>query len=438
MTQFQKRLITKWIVLFMVLLLFCGDPSLFPQKRRQESLEKLFQWSVMDYVEGRYREAVTNLEQLLSFVDDSEVDRLKLKAKVYLLLGAACEKMGRIGEARKNYRLYGEILEKQNWKEKIEIKDIDLSSLEEYRRMVKSREKAVREIKIIERPAVKRRKKRISPLLIIAGVAVVGILAALLLKKKNSAEEDSNLVPDYDTRLLGIQWVEVPAGEFMMGDNFNEGDDDELPVHAVYLNSYFISRYEVTFAQYDIYCGANDLPRPSDHGWGRGNRPVINVSWGEANLFCQWLSRKTGKNISFPTEAQWEKAARGTSQSRCPWGDSPPDCTIVNYNCDNLTHTVGSHPDGVSYCGVHDMAGNVAEWCMDVYAMYYYASSPYFDPVNSIVSAGMENVHRVVRGGSWNGIHQSEIRSADRFSAGYSEGFPTVGFRVVRVVESNN
>lgn len=217
--------------------------------------------------------------------------------------------------------------------------------------------------------------------------------------------------PD-EPSFLGIEWVPVPAGSFEMGDNFNEGDSDELSVHTVYLDTYSISKYEVTFEQYDAFCDATGWYKPYDGDWdgqwGRGDRPVINVNWRDANAFCDWLSDETGENIHLPTEAQWEKAARGTDQRRFPWGNGPPDSTLANYDFnEGKTRPVGSYPAGASFYGVHDMAGNVMEWCSDWYS-YYYDSSPTNNP-----QGPASGIFRVIRDGGW--YHVAKwIRSATR------------------------
>ncbi|MBN1272960.1 MAG: SUMF1/EgtB/PvdO family nonheme iron enzyme [Candidatus Aminicenantes bacterium] len=222
-----------------------------------------------------------------------------------------------------------------------------------------------------------------------------------------------------------IDWVEVPAGWFKMGDNFNEGGSDEQPVHDVYLNGYYVSKYEVTFEQYDMFCDAAGRIKPDDEGWGRGQRPVINVTWHDAKAFCDWLSDITGKDIHLPTEAQWEKAARGTDQRRYPWGNSDPNNNKANYN-DNVGKTmpVGSYPAGVSPYGAHDMAGNVWEWCHDWYDSGYYSSSPSHNPQGP--SSGSD---RVSRGGSWCN-YAYFLRSTYRNSDYLSSSLADVGFRL--------
>jgi formylglycine-generating enzyme required for sulfatase activity len=227
-----------------------------------------------------------------------------------------------------------------------------------------------------------------------------------------------------------------------MGDNFNEGDDDERPVHPVYLDEYYISKYEITFEQFDKFCQQRNVPLPSDEGWGRGSRPVVMVRWSSARSFCKWLSLKTGKDIHLPTEAQWEKAARGTDQRRYPWGNAQPTCSSANYCCKDRTDPVGSHPSGVSPYGVHDMAGNVTEWCGDCYDSAYYEFSPYTNPQGPVPNIDFVGcAERVVRGGSWDCNSNSTIRSADRTACVadlyYSQpSYNDVGFRIV--LEANN
>lgn len=249
-----------------------------------------------------------------------------------------------------------------------------------------------------------KKKKKFPVLLVLAGSAVVATVTLLLLKKKSSQDNRN-----FDTQVLGIQWIDIPAGEFLMGDNFSDGWIDEQPVHTVYLDAFKMSKYEITFEQYDIFCDETGRRKPDDKGWSRGNRPVINVTWDDANAFCDWLSRKTGKNILIPTEAQWEKAARGTDQRKYPWGNNEPNCAGTNYDeCRNRTMPVGSYPFDVSFYGVDDMAGNVKEWCSDWYDGSYYSVSPLNNPTGP--DTGTQRVHR---GGSWKSTAEG-VRTMDR------------------------
>jgi formylglycine-generating enzyme required for sulfatase activity len=267
----------------------------------------------------------------------------------------------------------------------------------------------------------KKRKKKFPVLLTLAGAAVATAVLLLLTKKK---EPDT---APYDTGVLGVQWIDIPAGEFLMGDNFNDGWTDEQPVHAVYLGTFKISRYEVTFRQYDIFCDDTDRNRPDDYGWGRDTRPVIDVGWDDARAFCVWLAGKTGKNIHLPTEAQWEKAARGTDQRKYPWGNDEPTCAseMTNFNnCNGRTMPVGSFVADRSPYGVMDMAGNVFEWCGDWYDATYYSISPSTNP--SGPAAGTQRVHR---GGSWYSDAE-HARAIDRDSTIPSGASNRKGFRI--------
>jgi formylglycine-generating enzyme required for sulfatase activity len=228
-------------------------------------------------------------------------------------------------------------------------------------------------------------------------------------------------------KLPTIEWVSIPSGSFKMGDNFNEGSSAEKPVHEVYLSSYSISKYEVTFEQYDKFCDATGRTKPSDEGWGRGKRPVIHVTWDDAKAFCDWLSSQTGESIHLPTEAQWEKAARGTDQRRYPWGNGAPNSSLANYNNQvGKTMPVGSYPNGKSPFGVHDMAGNVWEWCSDWYSSTYYSVSPGSNPQGH--SSGSD---RVLRGGFWS-RNAYLLRSAYRASGYPSDQYGSVGFRLCK------
>jgi formylglycine-generating enzyme required for sulfatase activity len=299
------------------------------------------------------------------------------------------------------------------------LEDVELKDLPIYQEIRKGEGHSTT-AGIIEHKDVKRKKK--FPWLWVAGGVVVAVgVTILLLNKKKS---------HYDTDVLGIQWIDIPQGEFRMGDNFNdgEGDSDELPVHTVYLDAYKISRYEVTFQQYDTFCEATDRNKPNDNRFGRGDYPVIYVTWDDAKAFCDWLSGETGKNIHLPTEAQWEKAARGTDQGKYPWGNATPTCDLTNYDpCLKRTMPVGSYPGGVSPYGVHDMAGNVYEWCSDWYDAGYYVVSQKDNPTGPPTGE-----KHVIRGGGY-------LSYADKLRCSHRTFYPTpnapsihvhLGFRI--------
>jgi formylglycine-generating enzyme required for sulfatase activity len=220
--------------------------------------------------------------------------------------------------------------------------------------------------------------------------------------------------------------VYVPAGEFLMGSGAGEGLDDEHPQHAVYLDAFWIDKTEVTNAQYQkcveagacgepYYANRTDLSAPG--------QPVVGVNWFQVEAYCKWAGAR------LPTEAEWEKAARGPDGRIYPWGNSKPDCTKLNYQgCVGRPKPVGSYPTGASPYGVLDMGGNVSEWVADWYAKDYYARSPDRSPQGP--DSGDK---RIYRGGSYE-RSGSEARSAGRLSIGPAWQMVWVG---VRCISSN-
>lgn len=200
--------------------------------------------------------------------------------------------------------------------------------------------------------------------------------------------------------------VFVPAGEFLMGSAADDADadDNEKPQHTVYLDAFWIDRVEVTNAMYARCVKAKACAPPLQDTSERrkryygnpeyANYPVIYVSWEAAQAYCQWAGGR------LPTEAEWEKAARGIDGRQYPWGDEPLNCTHSNSGirgcCVGDTTAVGSYPSGASPYGALDMAGNVYEWVADWYDREYYSRSPARNPAGP--AAGEK---RVIRGGSW-------------------------------------
>ena len=244
---------------------------------------------------------------------------------------------------------------------------------------------------------------------------------------------------DKDPKPLKIEWIEIPAGEFVMGSM--AGNSDEKPAHRVYLETYYISKHEVTFAQYDRFCEEAGREKPDDSDWGRGNRPVINITWQAAKDYCKWLAEKTGKNILLPTEAQWEKAARGQDSRKYPWGNESLTGSRANFadlssglawkdkQIDDgykYTSPAGSYPQGASPYGVLDMGGNVWEWCNDWYDKYYYSRAAKKNPPGPV-----KGFYRVGRGGSWR-YTAEYIRGAKRNFFYPDFGYSFMGFRLVK------
>jgi len=201
----------------------------------------------------------------------------------------------------------------------------------------------------------------------------------------------------------GMTSLYVPAGEFTMGSDSSD-QSDEKPQRQVTLPAFWIDQTEVTNAMYAKCVDAGNCAAPSnlDHfsNSSYANHPVVYVDWNKANAYCSWADRR------LPTEAEWEKAARGTEAFTYPWGEGI-DCNKANYSgCVNTTSPVKNYPNGVSPYGAYDMAGNAWEWVSSLYKPYPYD-----------VNDGREDLSssddRVLRGGSWN-FNDTYVRSAFR------------------------
>ena len=230
------------------------------------------------------------------------------------------------------------------------------------------------------------------------------------------------------------EMVVVPTGSYRMGSR--DGNLDEKPAHDVTIRAPFaVGRYEVTFAEWDACTRDGGCPAGEsvavDEGWGRGRRPVIGVSWGDAKRYLQWLSRKTGKSYRLLSESEWEYAARTGTETAYSWGD---EIGVNRANClgcgsrwdDSKTAPVGSFRTSV--WGLHDMHGNVWEWVEDCWNDSY-AGAPADGSAWLRGNCGV----RVLRGGSWFNI-PSYLRAANRIRvATGSRGF-NIGFRVARTL----
>lgn len=209
---------------------------------------------------------------------------------------------------------------------------------------------------------------------------------------------------------LEIEWVEVQGGTFTMGS----GNSARQEI----LSSFYMSATEVTFGQYDTYCKATGTKKPEDNGWGRSNRPVINVSWDDAIGFCQWLIKETGSEVRLPTEAEWEYAALGGSKSKGYTYSGSDNWKEVSWSEGNSGHRTqpvgGKKPNEL---GLYDMSGNVWEWCADW-------------PARDVNQVG-NDIMRAVRGNS-NGNPASDPRlAAVRIEAAARHN--NIGFRIVKM-----
>ena len=262
-------------------------------------------------------------------------------------------------------------------------------------------------------------------------------------KQRRLAEKqarEKNLIDQALTDLPN-QMVQIPLGEFVMGSE--NGHDDETPLRTIKVDKPFkMGKYEVTFALWDKCItegGCNH--KPDDEGWGRGNRPVINVSWNDIQQqFLPWLNRVSNGAYRLPTEAEWEYAARAGTTTAYSWGDAQPNCQAARFdggsssNC-NYTNADGSYQGTVNVgtysankFGLYDVHGNVWEWVQDCYYKNYKRAPK--DQRERVKKKQCDG-SRVLRGGSWYNIAYY-IRSAYRYGNSPSSRHLYNGFRLAQ------
>jgi serine/threonine-protein kinase len=210
--------------------------------------------------------------------------------------------------------------------------------------------------------------------------------------------------------------VFIPAGTFPMGGLDVRAEDDELPAHTVQIGAFWMDQLEVTNGMYALCVGAGACPPPvllsSNHRpdyFGNPefqDYPVVHVTWTAAAAYCAWAGRR------LPTEAEWERAARGDDLRTWPWGDEPPNAKLANFGwLSGDTSRVGTYAAGAGPFGTLDMAGNVWEWTADLYSTEYYKQSPDMNPAGPQGAGG--NLRRVIRGGSFEDV-DTDIRLSNR------------------------
>ena len=225
------------------------------------------------------------------------------------------------------------------------------------------------------------------------------------------------------------EMVVIPAGSFRMGCvSGQDCDDNEQPVHEVRVEAFELSKYEVTFEEYDRFAAETGRSWPPDYGEGRGRRAVIRVSWEDAGAYTRWLSERTGEKYRLPTEAEWEYAARAGSVTKYSWGNEIGRNRAVCWGCGNQ-RTGRQEPVGsfaANRWGLHEVHGNVMEWVQDCWNESYQGA-----PTNGSAWESGDCSMRVVRGGSWDD-NPRMLRSAYRgnFWGWHSK----LGFRVARTV----
>jgi len=268
-------------------------------------------------------------------------------------------------------------------------------------------------------------------LVVCIAVGAFGLAATACAETRGSKQRAVSTPPA--SGKLGDRWtnpedgqvlVYLPAGEFIMGSTRAQVDaaiadkqpevrelwravfEAEMPQRRVQLSAYWIGRTPVTVAQYRRFCAATGKVMPSRPYWGwKADHPIVHVSWDDAKAYCDWAG------LVLPTEAQWEKAARGTDGRAYPCGNTFDAakcvCSVVGRR--TSTEPVGSMPSGASIYGCLDMAGNVWQWCSDWYDEKYYATAPSRNPTGPASGSG-----RSLRGGSWYSYAPGDFRAACR------------------------
>jgi formylglycine-generating enzyme len=233
---------------------------------------------------------------------------------------------------------------------------------------------------------------------------------------------ESALNPEFSEPAM----VSIPEGWFLMGSDGHQ--DNERPVHRVWVDGFELAAYQVTNADYARFLAATAHREPlhwGDPDFARPEQPVVAPSWFDAVAYCDWLSRMTGRRYRLPTEAEWERAARGgLEQNQFPWGDERPE-DLPNYAS---RWKKGPEPVGAerNAYGLYDIGANVHEWCADWFSADYYSVSPERNP-----QGPPEGVRRSSRGGSWR--HYMKVaRCAARSSIPPDFQYADYGFRVAR------
>jgi sulfatase modifying factor 1 len=233
-----------------------------------------------------------------------------------------------------------------------------------------------------------------------------------------------------------VPMVTIPAGEFLMGNPEGKGRADEWPQRSVYLDAFAIDQVEVTNERYLAFVattGHRNPPNPYGTGTlqsakGIEQLPVVQTTWYDAKAYCSWAKKR------LPTEAEWEKAARGTDGRLFPWGNERATVKRANFDREweeeKTLYPVGSLPDGDSPYGVKDMAGNAREWVSDWYDADYYKHAPDRNPQGP----DKKGVVRSIRGGSWHSP-MADITASGRGRGGFALQTHGTGFRCARGLE---
>jgi formylglycine-generating enzyme required for sulfatase activity len=229
------------------------------------------------------------------------------------------------------------------------------------------------------------------------------------------------------------EMASIPAGEFVMGSSDKKAKSNENPSHLVYLDSFYIDKFEVSFKEFEEYLAANPKQYPTITGWvdrkarpDMLNKPVFGFQWKRCKKYCEWKGKR------LPTEAEWERAAKGLEGRNYPWGNEPPDDKRANFgNCcfiqkGSVLSPVDNFDNGKSPEGVYNLGGNVAEWVHDWYDKKYYEKSPYKNPKGPV-----KGKHHVIRGGAWNSL-PVYLRSTSRYGDSDAKDYYGIGCRCAK------
>lgn len=253
---------------------------------------------------------------------------------------------------------------------------------------------------------------------------------AAIVRRGSELKTDTDRLLNALALVAAPEMVRIPAGEFMMGELGADLRDHEGPQHRVHIKAFELGKYPVTFGEWDaaIAAGAT-LYRPDDAGWGRDRRPVINVTWQDTQAYLAWLNGKTAGGYRLPSEAEWEYACR--AQTVTPWSTGESLSASQARIFSNSTAPVGSYPPNAF--GLHDMHGNVWEWCEDFWHENY-DGAPNDGSAWLTDTPEMFGGYRLLRGASWQAYHLDDVRSSVRLRCSSADRGHHYGFRVARTI----
>ncbi len=260
--------------------------------------------------------------------------------------------------------------------------------------------------------------------LILTTALIAGVTTAQAIAANHAASKAKDASIDRVLREIAKNMVAMPAGSFLMGDPKADGQEWEKPAHIVKFKGFRLSKYDVTYDQYDAFTRATRAAEKPDLAWGRGRRPVITVTWQDARNFIHWVNAATGKHYRLPSDAEFEYAARAGTATVYPWGDRDDPARRNGAGVLGKSSPVGVYPPNA--WGLYDMIGNVWQWTQDCWNENYVGA-----PVDGSawMSGHCERGH-VYRGGCWDN-DPTWLRSSGRGSGTDDEApYDGLGFRL--------